>query len=87
MDGRKMGHEKRTRNRIHEPVDIILFSLEKHDREFISYWFYVMKNLMTQEYAFAKKMIETPKIVFTKTLNKSEWIKYRYCNRRSEGRN
>ena len=24
--------------------------------------------------AFAKKMIETPKIVFTKTLNKSEWI-------------
>ena len=23
--------------------------------------------------AFAKKMIETPKIVFTKTLNKSEW--------------
>jgi dihydrofolate reductase len=24
--------------------------------------------------AFAKKMIEIPKIVFTKTLNKSEWI-------------
>jgi dihydrofolate reductase len=26
------------------------------------------------EYTFAKKMIETPKVVFTKTLNKSEWI-------------
>ncbi|MEJ7642320.1 MAG: dihydrofolate reductase family protein [Candidatus Nitrosocosmicus sp.] len=26
------------------------------------------------EYAFAKKMIETPKVVFTKSLNKSEWI-------------
>jgi dihydrofolate reductase len=25
-------------------------------------------------YAFSKKMIETPKVVFTKTLNKSEWI-------------
>ena len=27
--------------------------------------------------AFAKKMIETPKIVFTKTLNKSEWTNTR----------
>jgi dihydrofolate reductase len=26
------------------------------------------------EYAFAKKMIETPKVVFTKTLNKSKWV-------------
>jgi dihydrofolate reductase len=25
-------------------------------------------------YAFSKKMIETPKVVFTKTLNKSKWI-------------
>ena len=25
-------------------------------------------------YEFAKKMIETPKVVFTKTLNKSKWI-------------
>ncbi len=25
-------------------------------------------------YAFAKKMIETPKVVFTKTLDKSKWI-------------
>ncbi|MDQ3848185.1 MAG: hypothetical protein M3261_04420 [Thermoproteota archaeon] len=24
-------------------------------------------------YAFAKKMIETPKVVFTKTLNESKW--------------
>jgi len=24
-------------------------------------------------YAFAKKMIETPKVVFTKTLKKSQW--------------
>jgi hypothetical protein len=26
------------------------------------------------DYAFAKKMIETPKVVFTKKLNKSKWI-------------
>ncbi|MGI0000302.1 MAG: hypothetical protein ACRD6Q_03680 [Nitrososphaeraceae archaeon] len=29
---------------------------------------------MSPKYALAKKMIETPKIVFTKTLDKSEWI-------------
>ena len=29
---------------------------------------------MTPIYTFAKKMMEIPKIVFTKTLNKSEWL-------------
>ncbi len=42
--------------------------------EFISYWSNVMNKPEDPiEYTFAKKMIETPKIVFTKTLNKSEW--------------
>jgi len=26
------------------------------------------------DYSFAKEMMETPKVVFTKTLNKSKWI-------------
>jgi hypothetical protein len=38
---------------------------------FISYWSDVMAKPDDSEYAFAKKMIETPKVVFTKTLNKS----------------
>jgi dihydrofolate reductase len=41
---------------------------------FISYWLNVMNKPDYPWNAFAKKMIETPKVVFTKTLNKSEWI-------------
>ena len=41
---------------------------------FISYWTDVMSKPDDPWYAFAKKMIETPKFVFTKTLNKSEWV-------------
>jgi len=59
-------------NKIHEPVDTILLG-RKMAGEFISYWSNVMNKPDDPEYPIAKKMIETPKIVFTKTLNKSEW--------------
>ena len=41
---------------------------------FISYWSDVMTKPDDPSYAFAKKMIETPKVVFSKTLKKSQWI-------------
>jgi dihydrofolate reductase len=41
--------------------------------EFISYWTEVLNKPNDSWYAFAKKLIETPKIVFTKTLHRSEW--------------
>jgi dihydrofolate reductase len=41
---------------------------------FISYWSDLMTKPGDLSYAFAKKMIETPKVVFTKTLKKSQWI-------------
>ena len=41
--------------------------------EFISYWSNVINKPEDRKYTFAKKMIETPKIVFTKSLTKSEW--------------
>ncbi len=59
-------------DRLHEPVDTILLG-RKMTNEFISYWSNVMNKPEDPEYTFAKKMMETPKIVFTKTLNKSEW--------------
>ena len=59
--------------RLHEPVDTILMGRKMVD-EFISYWTEVMNKPDDPMYAFAKKMIETPKIVFTKTLTKSNWI-------------
>ena len=33
-----------------------------------------LKPISNIGYAFAKKMIDTPKVVFTKTLNKSQWV-------------
>ena len=41
---------------------------------FISYWSDVMNKPDDPWYALAKKMIEIPKVVFTKTLKKSQWI-------------
>ena len=63
---------KEYENRLHEPVDTILLG-RKMTNEFVSHWSNVLKKPDDPDYAFAKKMIETPKIVFTKTLNKSEW--------------
>jgi dihydrofolate reductase len=59
--------------KITEPVDTILLG-RKMTNVFISYWLNVMSKPDDPWYAFSKKMIETPKVVFTKTLNKSKWI-------------
>jgi dihydrofolate reductase len=59
--------------KITEPVDTILLGRKMTD-VFISYWLNVMNKPDDPWHAFAKKMIETPKVVFTKTLNKSKWI-------------
>jgi dihydrofolate reductase len=60
-------------NGIAESDDTILVGRKMVD-EFIPYWSNVMNKPDDPMHAFAKKMIETPKVVFTKTLNKSEWI-------------
>jgi dihydrofolate reductase len=59
--------------KLHESVDTILLGRKMTDG-FISYWSDVKNNPNDPWYAFAKKMIDIPKIVFTKTLNKSRWI-------------
>jgi len=60
-----------------EPVDTIILGRKMTDG-FISYWSDVMTkpddpSSIDRSHAFAKKMIETPKVVFTKTLKKSQW--------------
>ena len=41
---------------------------------FVSYWENVVNNKPdSPEFSFAKKMVDTPKVVFTKTLDKSTW--------------
>src|SRR6476620_10868099 len=59
--------------KITEPVDTILLGRKMTD-VFISYWLNVVSKPDDPWYAFSKKMIETPKVVFTKTVNKSTWI-------------
>jgi dihydrofolate reductase len=59
--------------KITEPIDTILLGRKMTD-VFISFWLDVMNKPDDPWYAFSKKMIETPKVVFTKTLNKSRWI-------------
>jgi len=56
-----------------ESIDTILLGRKMTD-DFISYWSDVIKKPDDPWYAFAKKMIDIPKVVFTKTLNKSKWI-------------
>ena len=56
-----------------ETVDTIILGRKMTDG-FVSYWSDVMTKPDDPWYAFAKKMIETPKVVFTKTLKKSQWI-------------
>jgi dihydrofolate reductase len=60
-----------------EPVDTILLGRKMTDG-FVSYWSDVMTkpddpSSIDRSHVFAKKMIETPKVVFTKTLKKSQW--------------
>ena len=59
-------------DKLHEPVDTILLGRKMTD-EFIATWSNFVKKPDDSWYTFAKKMIETPKIVFTKSLTKSEW--------------
>jgi dihydrofolate reductase len=52
--------------------DTILMGRKMTD-EFVNYWTNVVKNPQSPEYAFAKKMVDTPKVVFTRTLDESRW--------------
>ena len=57
---------------ITESVDTIILGRKMTDG-FVSYWSEVMTRPSDPFYSFAKMMIETPKVVFTKTLKISKW--------------
>jgi dihydrofolate reductase len=59
-------------NKLTDSSDTILLGRKMTDG-FVNYWENVLKNPKSPEYDFAKKMVNTPKIVFTKTLEKSQW--------------
>ena len=57
-------------NQLTDSADTILLGRKMTDG-FVSYWSSVKPD--SEEYEFAKKMLEKPKVVFTKTLDKSNW--------------
>jgi dihydrofolate reductase len=57
---------------ITEPVDTILLGRKMTDG-FVNYWENVYQDPSHPEYEGAVKFVETPKIVFTKTLTTSPW--------------
>ena len=58
-------------NAITEPVDTIILG-RKLAEGFIPAWTLRLENPETAD-EFARKMVETPKVVFTKTLDQSTW--------------
>lgn len=60
-------------NDLTDSVDTIIMGRKMTDG-FISYWSDVLTRPDDPEYQFAKKMIDIPKVVFTKTLHEHSWI-------------
>ncbi len=59
-------------NSLTDSSDTILLGRKMTDG-FVSHWTNVVANPNDPSYAFAKKMVDIPKVVFTKTLEKSVW--------------
>ncbi len=59
-------------NDLHAPVDCILLGRKMTDG-FIQHWESVAANPEDPAYGFGMKMMETPKVVFTKTMTSSPW--------------
>ena len=65
-------------NDLHDSVDTILLGRKMTDG-FVGHWSSVVEKRdestkeLRENFEFAKKMMDTPKVVFTRTLEKSEW--------------
>jgi dihydrofolate reductase len=59
-------------NELIDSSDIILMGRKMTD-DFVNYWTKAVENPKSPKYEFAKKMVDTPKVVFTKMLDESPW--------------
>jgi dihydrofolate reductase len=59
-------------NSVIDSSDTLLMGRKMTD-EFVNYWSNALKNPKSPENSFAKKMIDVPKVVFTRTLDESRW--------------
>lgn len=82
LDWMSFGADEKITNRINELTDssdTILLGRKMTDG-FIDYWTSVLDNPESPEYLFAKKMIDIPKIVFSRTVEESKWINSTVAN-------
>jgi dihydrofolate reductase len=59
-------------NALTDSSDTILLGRKMTDG-FVNYWTSVLDNPESREFSFAQKMVNTPKIVFSKTITESRW--------------
>ena len=74
--------DERISNRVNELTDTsdtILLGRKMTDG-FVDYWTSVLDNPESPEYSFAQKMIDTPKIVFSRTVIESKWVNTTVAN-------
>jgi len=57
---------------LHVSIDTILLGRKMTDG-FVSHWTNVVADPKNPDYSIARKMVDTPKVVFTKTLVESRW--------------
>lgn len=57
---------------LHTDIDTILMGRKMTDG-FMTHWENTMKDKNDPSYKFARLMVETPKVVFTRTLDKPNW--------------
>jgi len=82
LDWMSFVNDEKSINRINELTDssdTILMGRKMTDG-FINYWSSVTENPECEEYTFAKKMIDIPKVVFSKTVSESKWINTTVAN-------
>lgn len=66
-------------NELHDSIDCILLGRKMTDG-FVSHWTNLTSKPNDEGYQFARKMVDTPKVVFTKTLTKSNWENTKIAN-------
>lgn len=66
-------------NALTDSSDTILLGRKMTDG-FVNYWTSVLDNPESPEYSFAQKMVNTPKVVFSKTVRESKWANTTVAN-------
>ena len=82
LDWMTFGMDDKSRkyvNDLTDSSDTILLGRKMTDN-FVNYWTSVLDNPESDEYSFAEKMVNTPKVVFSKTVTESIWANTTVAN-------